>query len=190
VSEAALPSQGLQLLAELERTGAITPTSLTLKPGVSFDRMEALITLFGQVHRQSAWILGDAINYTEAAYGEIYAQAHAWTGLAEQTLMNYASTCGRIPKSRRRGELPFSVHAEIAALDAAEQKEWLEKASKGRWTRSILRLELAPIRAQKELAKSREKREIEVLPPAVEVPHLCHCHRCGRSHRNDVDVTE
>lgn len=187
-----LPSNGLQLLAELERTGAITPTSLTLPPGVSFDRLEALITMVGQVHRQSAWVLGDALNYAELSYGEMYAQAHVWTGLAEQTLMNYASVCGRVPKSRRRGELPFSVHAELASLPAKEQKEWLEKASKGGWTRSVLRVELAPVRALQVQARTNHTPPpIEVLPPAVEVEsHLCHCHTCGRSHRSDVDVTE
>jgi hypothetical protein len=192
-----VPSQGLQLLSELEKAGAITETSLTLPPDIPYDRYEALVTMFGQLHRTSAWLLGDALNYGEKVYGETYAQATVWTGLAEQTLTNYASVCGRIPRSRRRRELPFSVHAEIASLEPEQQKEWLKKASEKQWTRSILRDELAPMRAAKQLEESREKREkesslqiqAENLPPAV-ASHICHCTTCGRAHRSDLDVEE
>lgn len=195
MSEMALPSQGLQLLSELEKAGAITETSLTLPPDIPWDRYEALVTMFGQLHRTSAWLLGDALNYGEKSYGETYAQATVWTGLAEQTLTNYASVCGRIPRSRRRSDLPFSVHAEIASLEPEQQKEWLKKASEKKWTRSVLRDELAPMRAAKQLEESRQKRESaradspEVLPPAV-ASHICKCVTCGRAHRDDVDVTE
>lgn len=113
-SSLVLPSVGLQLLSELEKAGAITETSLRLPPDIPWDRYEALVTMFGQLHRTSAWLLGDALNYGEKVYGETYAQAATWTGLAEQTLANYASTCGRVPRSRRRSTLSFSVHSEVA----------------------------------------------------------------------------
>lgn len=188
-------SVGLQLLAELEKAGAITETSLTLPPDTSYDRLEALITMFGQLHRTSAWVLGDALNHAERVYGETYVQASVWTGLAEQTLQNYASVCGRVPRSRRRKELPFSVHAEIASLEPDEQKEWLAKASKERWTRSILRDELAPLRAERQLENSRKQRDLPPEPPIIDVTpavesHICQCLSCGRFHRSDVDVEE
>ena len=194
-----LPSQGLQLLAELESAGAITETSLTLPPDIPWDRYEALVTMFGQIHRTSAWLLGDALNYGEKVYGETYTQAAVWTGLADQTLANYASTCSRVPRSRRRSALSFSVHSEVAWLEPREQEEWLDKVSSNGWTRSVLREELAPMRAKKQLEESRERRERaailsgggmppEILPPAV--THLCSCLACGRVHRNDIDVED
>jgi hypothetical protein len=188
------PSQGLQFLVELERTGAITETSLVLPPDVPYDQYEALAYMFGRVHRQTAWVLGDLLNYGEKAYGEKYAQAEAATGLARSTLENYCSTCNRIPRSRRRKGLAFSIHAEVASLSPAEQTDWLSKAAKEGWKRGRIREELAPLRAAAELT-AEEKREArlailngkpasEVLPPT----HLCSCLTCGRTHRNDVDV--
>lgn len=141
------PNLGLQLLAELEKSGAVTETSLTLPPDLPFDQYEALATMFGQLHRTSAWLIGDLLNYGEKVYGETYTQASAATGLAEQTLMNYASVCGRVPRSRRKKKLPFSVHAEIASMSPADQEKWLRLAAQGGWTRSQLRDELAPLRA-------------------------------------------
>jgi len=194
-----LPSLGLQLLSELEKAGAITETSLTLPPDIPWDRYEALVTMFGQLHRTSAWLLGDALNYGEKVYGETYTQAANWTGLAESTLANYASTCGRVPRSRRRSNLSFSVHQEVAWLEPKVQEEWLDKVAHNGWTRSVLREELAPMRAEKELGESRARRErlallngepvLEVVTPAV-TSHICQCLVCGRTHRNDIDVGE
>lgn len=190
------PSQGLQFLVELERTGAITETSLVLPPDVPYDQYEALAFMFGRVHRQTAWVLGDLLNYGEKAYGEKYAQAEAATGLARSTLENYCSTCNRIPRSRRRKGLAFSIHAEVASLSPAEQTDWLSKAAKEGWKRGRIRQELAPLRAAVELT-AEQKREArlailnggqaaEILPPT----HLCSCLTCGRTHRNDEDVEE
>lgn len=196
MSEIATHSMALQLLAELEKSGAITETSLQLPLDLPFDQFEAIITMLGQLHRTSAWTLGDALNFGEKVYGETYAQATVWSGLAEQTLINYASVCGRVPRSRRRKELPFSVHSEVAWLDPAEQKEWLGKAAAGRWTRAHLRDAMAPMREAKAAAEAEEKNRredggvrIPKLPPAV-VSSICQCMTCGRRHRNDVDIDD
>lgn len=199
MSEVAINNQGLQLLAELERTGAITDTSLVLPPDLTYDQYDALACMFGQIHRQTAFLLGDLLNYGEKVYGHTYAQASASTGLAEQTLMNYASVCSRIPRSRRRKQLAFSVHAEVASLPPREQEVWLTKAVDEGWTRSILREELAPVRAAVALGVSESlngpvpaERVVpapEFIPPAGE-SHICQCLTCGRYHRSDRDVEE
>lgn len=203
--------RGLQMLAELERTGAITETSLQLPPDVDWDVYESLAYLFGRIHRQSAWVIGDLLNYGEAVYGEKYAQAAESTGLAQSTLENYCSVCNRVPRSRRRKQLAFSIHAEVASLSPTEQTEWLSKAAREGWKRGRIREELAPRRAAAALEQQRKheaRQEMlhptppapiitdsgaEVFPPAVEpelAPHICHCFVCGRDHRDDVDVTE
>jgi hypothetical protein len=190
------PDQGLKFLVELERTGAITETSLQLPPDVPYDQYEALAYMFGRVHRQTAWVLGDLLNYGEKVYGEKFAQAEAATGLAKSTLENYCSVCNRIPRSRRKKSLAFSIHAEVASLSPAEQTEWLSKASKEGWRRGRIREELAPMRAAAELevAQKREARtamlngDVPVEPTPAVKSHLCECRSCGRVHRNDVDV--
>lgn len=47
----ATPSTGIQLLAELEASGAITETALRLPPETSYEQCEALATMLGQLHR-------------------------------------------------------------------------------------------------------------------------------------------
>ena len=159
------PSQGIQLLAQLEAAGAITQTALVLPPETPYDQCEALATMFGQLHRTSAWLIGDLLNHIERVYGETYAQAAEATGLSKGALMNYTSVCSHIPRSRRRAKVPFSTHMEVAYLEPAEQERWLKEAERNRWTKEELRI----------------ARKAETNPtPAVE--HECECPRCGNKH--------
>lgn len=154
---------GIQLLAELEAAGAITKTSLTLPPDLPWDQYEALATMFGQLHRTSAWLIGDLLNFGEKVYGESYVQAAERTGLATQTLMNYSSVCAHVPRSRRRASLPFSVHAEVAYEEPQEQERWLKLAHESGWTRADLREARRSERGVQDPGPA-----VEVLPPAVD----------------------
>jgi hypothetical protein len=161
------PSQGIQLLAQLEQSGAITATALVLPPDTPYEQCEALAAMFGQLHRTSAWLIGDLLNHIERAYGETYAQAAEATGLSKGTLMNYTSVCSHIPRSRRRASLPFSTHAEVAYLPPVEQEEWLKKASDRQWTKAEL----------------RAARLEDVTPAVVE----CTCPTCGNVHSHPAE---
>lgn len=175
---------GLALLAELERNGWLTLTSIDLPPdAVTYDQFDALMHWAAQLHESSCWLIGDLINYGEKVYGQTYAQAMEATGLAEQTLTNYASVCGRIPRSRRRLGLKFGVHAEVAYMPPKERDQWLKTAATNGWGRSRLREELAPARkAARETSADdpvRAENGAEILPPDVE-SHVCQCAQCGR----------
>lgn len=160
------PSAGIQLLAELEAAGAITPTALILPPDTPYDQCEALAAMFGQLHRTSAWLIGDLLNHIERVYGETYAQAAEATGLTKGALMNYTWVCSKIPRSRRRPKVAFSTHMDVAALEPADQDHWLKEAEKNHWTKEELRI----------------ARKAEDNPtPALE-NHICECPRCGNSH--------
>jgi hypothetical protein len=165
-------SGGIELLAQLERAGAITSTSLVLPPETTWEQYEALAGMLGQLHRTAGWLIGDLLNFGEKVYGETYVQAAAATGLAEQTLMNYASVCSRIPRARRRPSLPFSVHAEVAYLEPDEQERWLSEAEQEGWTRSELRLAMKGEQPQ----DPEPEVEPEVLPLAGE---MSYCPNCG-----------
>lgn len=166
MTELARRSHGIQLLADLEAAGAVTPTALVLPPDIPFDQYMAMAAMFSELHRRTAWYIGDLLNYGEKAYGEKYAQAEAVTGLNKSTLMNYASVCGQIPRSRRREDVNFSIHAEVAYIpDVDEQKFWLEQAAKNGWTREDLRA---------------ARKSPNGLPPAVETQ--CVCPTCGQMH--------
>lgn len=162
------PSKGIQLLAELEKSGAITSTALVLPPDTPYDKCEALAAMFGQLHRTSAWLIGDLLNHIERVYGETYAQAAEATGLSKGALMNYTSVCSHIPRSRRRPRVPFSTHMEVAYLEPAEQERWLKEADQNSWTKEELRA-----------ARRKE------LTPAIATVS-CVCPTCGHEHTHPV----
>jgi S-formylglutathione hydrolase FrmB len=150
-------SKGIQLLGDLEAAGAITATSLSLPLDLPFDQYESLMAMFGQLHRTSAWLIGDGLNFGERVYGETYAQAAEATGLTKGALMNYASVCAHIPRSRRRATVAFSTHMEVAYLEPDEQKYWLDQAAANHWTKEELR-------AARKAADPTPALEVEICP--------------------------
>ena len=61
------------------------------------------------------------------------------TGLSYQTLRNYAWIAGRYPVARRRDDLSFGHHAEVASLSEDDQDMWLLRSSVQKWSRNDLR---------------------------------------------------
>jgi hypothetical protein len=119
-----------------------TPAGLRLPASLSFARWQALGRRIGSIANASSWWLGDWAVYGEGSYGVKYKQAIAVTGLDYQTLRNYAWVAGRFDLSRRRDNLSFAHHAEVAALPEQAQDEWLDLAARNRWTRNELRAHL------------------------------------------------
>jgi hypothetical protein len=134
----------LMLVEELWRAGAITKTHLDLgDKELSYDTYEAMGAWLGTVKRSSSWWLGDWLAYGEEHFRETVYQAALATGMAEQTLANCASIARRVPASVRRPDVPFHLHAELAALKPAEQAAWLDRIETEGLTRAQLREEIA-----------------------------------------------
>ena len=119
-----------------------TPVGLRLPANLSFERWRALGRRIGSIANASSWWLADWAFYGGGSYGEKHKQAIAVTGLDYQTLRNYAWVAGRFDLSRRRDNLSFAHHAEVAALSDEEQDEWLDLAERNRWSRNELRARL------------------------------------------------
>jgi len=67
------------------------------------------------------------------------AAAESVTGLSPHTLMTIVRTCMYVTKTRRRLELPFSMHTEVAKLVPEDQDFYLSMAVEHRFTREQLR---------------------------------------------------
>ena len=74
------------------------------------------------------WWIGDLLTYAEAKWGEMYKEVEETTGFDYQTLRHDKSIASRIELCRRRHNLSFSHHAEVAAYTPQEQTILLEKA--------------------------------------------------------------
>lgn len=153
----------------------MTRTSLELENyDVSYETFEELTRFVTDVEDSSAWWLGDLLLQLEMRHGDKVFQAATVTGLAEQTITNRMSICERVPRSRRRSDLKFSHHAEVAYKPVEEQIEWLERAAANRWTRSQLRQAIKDANGEETRFVSQDP-EPEVLPPAGEMQYCPHC---------------
>lgn len=126
------------------------------KRDLSFEEWAAAGEVLGYVNRSSPWWVGDWAAYGQR-YGERYARAQEITGLSYSTIANYVSVASKVQSSRRRESLSWRCHAEVAALPAREQDDWLGRAERQGWGSERLRSEVA-----------KAGRQLEVPEPPVE----------------------
>jgi hypothetical protein len=104
------------------------------------------ITAWGHLGRKiavigdsSAWWLADWLIFGQDKYPDHYRRAIKDTGLDYQTLRNYAWVARRFAPSRRRPNLSFQHHMEVAPFPPEEQDHWLDFAEKLAWSKNELR---------------------------------------------------
>jgi hypothetical protein len=117
----------------LSRVGLDIPADLR------YDRWERAGYQLAGIVESSAWCLGDWLVYGKQRFADRYQRAIQAASLDYQTLRNYAWVARRFEMNRRRENLSFQHHAEVASLPVAEQDHWLECAEKYGWTRNQLR---------------------------------------------------
>lgn len=127
-----------------------TAVSLELPPDLSYDHWERIGRQLQLANLAIQWWIGDWLVYGEHRWREKYAQAVQQFGRAEQTLMNYAFVAKAISPSRRRENVDFSTHAEVAGLEESDQERILAKAAKEGSTRKQVRREAERLRAAKQ----------------------------------------
>ena len=109
---------------------SITHTGIEFHEELSFDEWDGLGQQLAPVGKSIGFIIGDWINYGENRYGEKYQEALDRTGLAAQTLRNYAWVARRVEMSVRTDNLDFTHHQVVAKLKPDEQQHWLDMAEK------------------------------------------------------------
>ena len=120
------PTEGLLQIPGCE----FTPTQLILPPNLSYDQWDRIGRQLQLADIAVQWWIGDWLLYGEHKWGDKYTQAIQVTGRAEQTLINYQNVARSIESNRRRLELGFSIHAEVASLPEEDQERILAKAAK------------------------------------------------------------
>jgi hypothetical protein len=133
----------------------------------------------GVMGRGVGWWLGDWLRFGNAAYGERYGPAARLTGYDRQSLMNMVYVASRFEPARRHEKLSWSHHAEIAALEPAEQDEWLDRAGRDRLSVRDLR---EAIRTQRRGVVAERRAEADAEPAVIDPPDSPDvvCPSCGR----------
>jgi hypothetical protein len=119
-----------------------TPTGLRFPGEVPFEAWERAGERISRMVNSAAWYLGDWLVYGQERYDDRYRRVIATMGLDYQTLRNYAWVARSVNYERRRSDLSFQHHAEVASLDPAGQSHWLELAARHGWSRNQLRRNL------------------------------------------------
>jgi hypothetical protein len=117
----------------------MTGVGLQIPDGLSFEEWEHAGRLLSSIVDSSAWWLGDWLVFGKKNYADRYQRAIRAAGLQYQTLRNYAWVARRFDISRRRPDLTFQHHAEVASLVVEDQDFLLDRAGKHMWTTKQLR---------------------------------------------------
>ncbi len=120
----------------------VTPVGLQIPDNISYEDWENAGGKLAQIANTSAWCLGDWIVHGQERFRDRYRCAAQEAGLDYQTLRNYAWVARKVQQARRRHQLSFQHHAEVASLDAAEQNRWLRQAEANKWSRNTLRIKI------------------------------------------------
>lgn len=137
----------IEPLRALEQGGALTSTGLELSdPDLTYEQWAAIGRYLGALRDLTAWALGDWLLRGERTF-DGWEQAIEGTGRSEGTLRNYLYVSSRIARSRRRENLSFTHHREVAAMEPRDQVEWLEKAVAERWSSGTLRIAIRDSKA-------------------------------------------
>ena len=158
---AAIPEERPRAGVENHVQVMMTRVGLIIPRSVGFTDWKRAGSQLNELTSAYSWCLGDWLVYGKKNYADRYVVAIRAAGLQYQTLRNYAWVARRFEMSRRRGNLTFQHHAEVASLPVDEQERWLDLAELDAWTSKKLRLEL------------RQQRHREAVPDArlPDTPH-------------------
>ena len=143
----------------------------------------------GILGRSAAWWIGDWLLYGNVRFGERYVRASKITGYDTQTLMNMVYVASRFEPGRRRQNLSWSLHAELAACTPAEQDHWLDVAERERLSVRCLREERRRVDRAREGEQEALASEDDQTCCADESDELT-CPRCGCRFTGEPDELE
>jgi hypothetical protein len=150
--------------AELSKCGML------LQPNLSFTDWMAAGRALASIQEAAQWWAGDWAaygqkqyeqkRYTEGKYSEalqVSTESLSVSALAHQTVFEFACVADAFPPERRRANLSFKHHREVAFLDKAKQDAYLDMAEAMDWTFLDLRKH---IRTSEAGYKSQDDRQV------------------------------
>ncbi len=113
---------------QLPQKAKLTTTGLELPKGLPIEDWLKIGESLRKINGAIQWALGDWINYGEREYGERYSQALEASDYSNLgSLYNIAYVSRTIETSRRREDVLFSQHAELAVLPPDKYEEVMDK---------------------------------------------------------------
>jgi len=153
---------------------ALSETGATFPEGMSFEDWQAAGAELQRYERAVMWWIGDWLRFGERKWGEQYTQAIDTTGKSYQSLRDAHWLSGRFELSRRRDNLTWSHHREVAALEPPAADRLLNLAEQEGWSRADLR---------KQVNKAKNAAAIIASEPSSETCTVADLYRLAESGR-------
>ncbi len=117
------------------------PLGLVISGNPTYEQWDVYGRRLFNIINASAWALGDWLNYGEGRsdWGEMWLQAAQTTQKSEDSMMSAMNVCKKFPVDRRRQDLSFGHHREVAALPELDQNRFLDLAEQHQWSVRELR---------------------------------------------------
>ncbi len=138
---------------------ATTPVSLTLNDGLSVQQWAEIGAALYRRGQSMTWWLADWAAFGERKYGKLK-QFCEVNEINHGTMRNLAAVASSVQLSRRRDNLSFSHHVEVAPLKPKEQSKWLAIAVREK-------LSVSELRKRIRLAQAEHGPEKTFGPPAA-----------------------
>lgn len=123
----------------LDLPGRVMAVGLDLPDTITFEEWQAVGESLQGVNRSLQWWLGDWVRFGERKWGEKYTQAIEVSGKDYDTIAGAKRIADRFDFTRRRVNLSWSHHAEVAALPVDAADRFLDLAEEEGWSRNELR---------------------------------------------------
>jgi hypothetical protein len=137
------------------RCGVLFEEAITFQEWADFGKRLVIAT------ESIQWMIGDWLNWGHAKYDRTkYTVALEALPYKYQTLANFSYVAGRIEFSRRRENLRFNHHLEVAGFEPKKQNHYLRLAEREGWGVADLRQHIR----QSEAVFKNEKRITEKGP--------------------------
>jgi hypothetical protein len=156
----------------------VSSIGLKITKRLSYSEWEALGARLQAVHKSILFWLGDWLLWGAQSFNEDFSQAIEATGYRNQTLLNAQWVASAVDNSRRRENLSWSHHLEIAALDdPSEQDKLLQLAIDNHWSTRELREEVRKLKtpestSQRTALISPKSNGLEVFSQPAHRRHL------------------
>lgn len=145
---------------------AVSKNKLEFDPSLTFDEWKEAGRFLKQVEGSVQFWIGDWLNFGKKKYEHgRYKIALNELGYELKTLENISYISESIESSRRREDLGFSHHSEVAPLLPEEQSQWLDKAEQDHLSVRELRTQIKEAKRPEPIPISDGKYQVIYADP-------------------------
>lgn len=131
-------------------------TGLIITNGATFEECQDADEKLNKIEGSVQWWRGDLLNFAEQKYGQMYSQFLDEDKRNYSTLRIQKWVASKFELLRRRNNLSWSHHYEVADLEPEEQDELLDRAEDEGWNRNKMRKQVRLFKQHKLIAANVE----------------------------------